>query len=397
MEDKTKSKTFRYYVYSSILIVVVFFGIAELLTRTVSWISGKGFTLALHELEAYDPGISKIYQWHPFTGMTFRPSILFEGSHPYQKKKALVLVNNRGFLAKDKTLPYEKAANEIRIATVGGSTTASIGLSFEENWPGQLGSLLQQAFPNKKITVINAGVPGFDTAQSIGNLALRVMPFDPDLVIIYHAHNDLKAIRTDTVFKPDYSHIHNAPFGYHKKPSFLIRLLNRSMFYVRVRNRYRQLAKIKRIENAVKDDTRLSTVPAAAERAFAQHMRSLIAVARAGGAKVILSSFATLHDPYRDYSTRDALAELSDFSKKELHNLFRFIPGLTIEGYFKAITRYNEVLKHITTEEKTGWVDNANKVPHHREYFVDRVHFSPTGAALMAQSFLPVVLEKLNP
>lgn len=106
MEDKTKSKTFRYYVYSSVLIVVVFFGTAELLTRTVSWISGKGFTLALHELEAYDPGISKIYQWHPFTGMTFRPSILFEGSHPYQKKKALVLVNNRGFLAKDKTLSY---------------------------------------------------------------------------------------------------------------------------------------------------------------------------------------------------------------------------------------------------------------------------------------------------
>lgn len=245
--------------------------------------------------------------------------------------------------------------------------------------------------------MINAGVPGFDTAQSISNLALRVMPFDPDLVIIYHAHNDLKAIRTDTVFKPDYSHIHNAPFGYHKKPTFLIRLLNRSMFYVRVRNRYRQLAKTKRIENAVKDDTRLSTVPAAAERAFAQHMRSLIAVARAGGAKVILSSFATLHDPYRDYSTRDALAELSDFSKKELHNLLRFILGLTIEGYFKAITRYNEVLKHITTEEKTGWVDNANKVPHHREYFVDRVHFSRTGAALMAESFLPVVLEKLNP
>ena len=89
---------------------------------------------------------------------------------------------------------------------------------------GYLGMLVQDALPDNTITVINAGVPGYDTAQSIGNLALRVMSLKPDIVIIYHAYNDLKAIRSDIKFNPDYSHIHNKPFGFHQRPNFIIQL-----------------------------------------------------------------------------------------------------------------------------------------------------------------------------
>ena len=70
--------------------------------------------------------------------------------------------------------------------------------------PDLIGELLRNRFPDHTITVINAATPGFDTSQSIGNLALRVMPFEPDVVIVYHAYNDLKMIRTDRPFKPDY-------------------------------------------------------------------------------------------------------------------------------------------------------------------------------------------------
>ncbi len=54
-----KAKEVKFYLLGSILIVVFFFGIVELTTRTISWFSGKGFTLSLHEFQANDPTIKE--------------------------------------------------------------------------------------------------------------------------------------------------------------------------------------------------------------------------------------------------------------------------------------------------------------------------------------------------
>lgn len=213
-------KATRTIIYSVITILVLF-GSIELTTRTISWLSGNGFTLSLHELDPYNQKIKDLYRWHPFTGFIFQPNIKFLGSHPNQKARAEIFTDKYGFLSGDLGLTYDKPSDEIRIACIGGSTTPNINLEFTKNWPGRLADLIQRHFPEKAIRVINAGTPGFDTSQSIGNLALRVMPFHPDIVIIYHAYNDLKAVRLDKIFKTDYSHIHTAPYGFHKEPGLL--------------------------------------------------------------------------------------------------------------------------------------------------------------------------------
>jgi len=405
-----KTKRVIFYIVGSLLTVTFFFGIVELTTRSVSFFSGRGFSLSLHEYQATDRAITKIYQWHPFTGFTFTPNDKFQTSHANQKTKPIISVDQHGFLSNDPSYELKKSADEIRIATIGGSTTANINLYFEENWPGRLGMLMQQAYPQKKITILNAGVPGFNTAQSIGNLALRVMPFQPDIVIIYHAYNDLKAIRKDNKFSPDYSHIHQTPYGYHKQPGIWIKFLNHSMFYVRVRNKYRDSVSIRNKYNKIADkkrpakpehnagtaNKRLAHIPPAAIRTFEQHVRSLVAIAEAGGAKVILSSFATLHNPNLDYRDPKIIDSLSKYQKAELGSLLYFTSGLELSAIFKGINQYNEVLKAIAEEEKTGWVDNAASIPHDELYFVDRVHFSKHGADLMAENFLPVARQLLN-
>lgn len=396
MNQLTFRKAILYYSCGSLLAVVVFFAVAELATRTVSLVSGKGFTLALAELDAHDEDIARIYRWHPFTGITSQPGIQFEGSDPSGRQKALLLVDSHGFLSSGRPLSINKQTNELRIATIGGSTTANVGLAYEHNWPGRLGLIGQQAFPGNKLVVINAGVPGFDTAQSISNLALRVMPFKPDVVVIYHAYNDLKAIRPAVPFQPDYSHIHQRPYGHHGRPTFLVRWLNNSMLYVRARNKYRKMKQQQtRIDTVLQKD-RVSDIPLAAEQTFEQHLRTLVAIARGGGAKVVLSSFATLHDPKKNYNESQVTETLTLLQKRELYHLLHFTPGLTIEGIFKGIERYNEIIRKVAEEEQTAWVDNANGIPHSDKYFIDRVHFSTDGAALMAENLLPVVVEQLK-
>jgi lysophospholipase L1-like esterase len=290
--------------------------------------------------------------------------------------------------------------NEIRIATIGGSTTANLNLEYHDNWPGHLGDLLQRQFPDRHIRVINGGTPGYDTAQSIGSLSLRIMPFKPDIVIIYHAYNDLKAVRPTETFKPDYSHIHPKPYGFHKEPPFIRRLLGHSMFYVRMQNEYREYRQVvRRYEQLGKDHQknkeRLSHIPRAAVEVFEQHIRILSSIARTGDAKVIISSFASLHDPAMDWSKRETFQRQSEFQKRCLGGLLHFTPGLTMEGIAKGFVQFNEVLRHVALNGEDGWVDNAKLIPHEDDYFIDRVHFSARVARLMAENLFPVAVNML--
>ncbi len=396
-----QKKEFKFYIMGTLLMMVFSFITIEFATRTVFWLTGDGFFLALHEREPYDREVEGIYQWHPFIGFIFKPGVTFTGGHLNQQNKSLLFIDKHGFLSNGQTLKYEKSANEIRIAAIGGSTTANLNLMFDENWPGFLGALIQQKFPNKKVQVINAGAPGFDTAQSIVNLSLRVMPFKPDIVIIYHAYNDLKPINPALEFRPDYSHIHNTPFGYHEKPWLIIRWLNNSMFYVRTRNKYREYKKnIYLAESKLKvisGKDRFVNIPDFAADTYAQHMNIMVATARSGGAKVVLSSFATLHDLSLDFSNLNQLNQMTLFQKKTLFDpLPMHLPGLTLPAIFKGIEKYNTIVEGIATQKETGWVDNANLIPHEDRFFVDSIHFSRDGSKQMAKNFLPIVLEMLK-
>jgi len=140
------------------------------------------------------------------------------------------------------------------------------------------------------------------------------------------------------------------------------------------------------------NQNRFATIPRLAERTFEEHVRTLVAIARSAGASVILSSFATLHDPYLDWHAPEKIMRvLSEFQKANLGGLLQFTPGLTIPAIFEGIRRYNAVLYKVAVGENTGWVDNSKLVPHADQYFVDRVHFSAAGAKLMAQNLVPHV------
>jgi lysophospholipase L1-like esterase len=396
MQSGSGSRTWRFYVLGTLIVVIGFVAVIEFATRAVSWASGKGFTLAPHELDPTDSAVTEMYQWHPFTGLTMKPGGRFYGSHPNSPLAAEQLVDRHGFLALDDSLALDKPKDEIRIATIGASTTANLNLIFEDNWPGQLGAQVQKALPGKRVRVVNAAVPGFDTAQSLANLSLRVMPFKPDVVVIYHAYNDLKAVTPGKPFRADYSHIHEKPFGLIERPPFYLNVLHHSMFYVRTRNSYRKFAMQGKAIDDMTGVGRVDRVPPEAEAAFRQHMEGMIAIARAGGAKVVLSSFATLHDLSADYGKPATLQALSKLQREELPSLLHFTPGLTLPGIVDGLNRYNRALHDIAQKQRTGWVDNAAKVPHEDKYFVDRVHFSLDGARRMGENFAPAVIAELR-
>lgn len=116
-----------------------------------------------------------LYRAHPYSGYDLKPN--FEE-----------VTNNLGFRGPDVTL--EKPGGTIRIVCIGGSTTYCVRNDWQFSYPKLLGDELTSTV-GPHIEVINAGLVGATSVESAHRLIGKVLPLDPDLVIIYHGINDL--------------------------------------------------------------------------------------------------------------------------------------------------------------------------------------------------------------
>jgi len=97
--------------------------------------------------------------------------------------------NSLGFRGDEIAQP--KPASEFRIVCLGGSTTfTTCEKDYTLSYPAQLERWLR-AQASDRIRVVNAGVAGFGSWETLVNFEFRVLDLDPDLVIVYHGVNDI--------------------------------------------------------------------------------------------------------------------------------------------------------------------------------------------------------------
>ena len=101
-----------------------------------------------------------------------------------------ITINSLGFRSPEIEIP--KPSSTVRLAFLGASTTFSSEVSGnEKTWPHLVWQQLQVLYPNVSIDYVNAAVPGYTTSSSLRKLEHRVRPLQPDVIVIYHATNDL--------------------------------------------------------------------------------------------------------------------------------------------------------------------------------------------------------------
>ncbi len=102
-----------------------------------------------------------------------------------------VRVNSWGFRDDEVLEPAPEDA--LRLWVVGGSTTFDIYARDNASaWPNLLEQRLQAALPERRVEVLNAGIPGETYAGSITDLRAWGPRFQPDIVVLYHGPNDLR-------------------------------------------------------------------------------------------------------------------------------------------------------------------------------------------------------------
>lgn len=114
-------------------------------------------------------------------------------------------LETNGLGLREKTpLPIEKPEGEIRIFVIGGSTVFGWGVNDSKTIPAELQSLFDsRATPGKKIRVINAGIPWYNSSQELAFTLYRLLPLSPDAIWAFDGLNDAaQAIAPD--WTPDY-------------------------------------------------------------------------------------------------------------------------------------------------------------------------------------------------
>ena len=83
-----------------------------------------------------------------------------------------------------------KQKNEFRILSLGESTTFGAGVENDETYSARLEYILNNTLHTNRFKVINAGVSGYTSFQSLLYLKKRGFKLSPDLVLFYHEYND---------------------------------------------------------------------------------------------------------------------------------------------------------------------------------------------------------------
>lgn len=283
------------------------------------------------------------------------------------------ITNNLGFANGPKgnrDIAIPKPDGLFRINCIGASTTGNYiefnGQAF--SYPMELESILNAAMA-VPVEVNNCGQGGYNSADIMVRFALQVIDTQPDVVVIYHAYNDIRGYLT-AGFESDYSHVRrNLGESYWKFalaakiPYIPVKFLN---FLVNqwlpgnIRNSL--------LDQVTKGSFDPGLDPASGLSTYQRNLQHIIDLCRSNGIQVVLSTYCHfLHDAIKD---------------EPLHQL-----------YGRIVKEENAIMRHLAEKNELKLVDNAVLVPHDESYFVDSVHFTPKGMRLIASNIAEVIRE----
>lgn len=297
-----------------------------------------------------------IYESHPHSMYRVRPDSEFRiygGSR-------IVRTDSHGFRSPEPEAI--KGEGTIRIAFLGGSTTFnSEAPANEDTFPIQVGRILQQARPSREIEVLNAATEGYTTMESLTTLAARVLPLEPDIIVVYHAVNDA-TLRTGNEYRADYW---RAPKPVRTR--FDSALYRHSLFF--------RFLNYKWIMRSAPSRPAVEQLRANLQRhppdGFARNMRSIVALARAHGVEVVLCTLAYCPLERED---GDAWAVL-----------------------FEAIDQHNDIVRSIAAEMDVHLLDVAAEMPRDPRLFSGQIHRNEEGLRYHARLLGDLLIERIYP
>ncbi len=272
-----------------------------------------------------------------------------------------ITISSQGFRSPE--LDNQKPAR-IRLAFLGASTTFCSEVSSNENtWPHIVWKNLQDSYHNIDMDYVNPAVPGYTVSNSLRNLQYRVQPLKPDVIVIYHAHNDLAK---NSMKLAKQKNIYNDSF--HRKSWLETKSL--AWDYL---NTNRKIITVK--HKAKKKQARLIFDPKILSQNFRKQLETLIIACKEVAPVVAIATFS---HKIRYGQPKDEQLNAATIA---LHNM----PYMSVSGLLKGYEEYNRVIRDVANKTGILLIDGQNKIPADDKHFNDTIHFNDSGSKEMAK------------
>jgi lysophospholipase L1-like esterase len=274
-----------------------------------------------------------------------------------------ISINSFGFRSPE--IEKAKPPGRLRIAFLGGSTTYCAEVSRNEmTWPYLVWKTLHERWPALDLDYINAGVPGYTTETLLRSLETRVSQFQPDVIVIYEATNDLSSNSYDLAREQGVVHARQEEtIGWLGRHSLLAYLVGKNLEVLRQQWRAQgQVGKIKL------DVARLDAM-------FRNDYTKLVEAGMKVAPLVVTVTFSPRIRAGQSAEDRRAAAITSLY----------YMPYMTIDDLITAFDSYNQVIRDVAKAQGTILIAGEYSIPGDAQHYVDSVHFSDAGSILMAK------------
>ena len=283
-------------------------------------------------------------------------------------------------------VPASRDPAELRIVTLGGSTTKADWLPVEERYPGRLGALLAEAHPTLTPRVFNAGQEWWTTKHSLIHYVTHVRAWKPDLVLAMHAVNDLyRSFAPEAFALGDYnagwSHFCGPAINGARPPSF-VRYLAGNIPRLTFLHWYRDW-RVREVDYPV---ARYRSLPQ-----FEENIRALVHYVRADGGRVILLTQPSLYKDNPSLEERRAIRFGEEFCSTRTGWWTAEYP--TIPSLGRAMQAFNDVIRRVGAELDVLVIDLDAGIPKTLDMLLDDVHTNSRGAAAVAQQIFEAIEE----
>lgn len=304
-----------------------------------------------------------IYRAHPFTNTAARRNVAISAFG------RSVSFNRFGYRSPERA--FGKPPGTRRVLCAGGSTTFDLAAADEAStWPALLEARLGG------VEVWNAGFPGWTSVENLISFALRDGDLEPEVVVFFQGINDLQPgahLPFDREYVAGHAAESRLALGLDLPP---IAWSERSLLLERVRDLLGEEADPwQRLQAPVAGERR-TRLPDEAVTTFERNVRSLVALARARGSRVLLVT--------------QLLRPRSGSRAADLDYLAGWLQGLEPSAAQGELDRLAEVLRR-HRGEGVALADAAREIVWEDADFADPMHTTAAGSRKLADYLAPAV------
>jgi lysophospholipase L1-like esterase len=279
------------------------------------------------------------------------------------QKKYRFRTDSMGFIMPSKI--HEKP--DIKIVFLGGSTT-ECGFVEEENRFPNLACRILEKVSGEKINSFNAGVSGANSMHSLNTLINKILPLNPNYVILMHNLNDLSTL----VYTGTY---------WNESARSLILNQKKITFGLRIRRFIRKI--IPHTYNAIKNLFSEETIDE-----WAGYRQRKISIPKEKILLTFKKSLETFICVCRTWDIRPVLmTQMNRFSQKkpsapQYKSIFK---NVNYSDYLEVYNRMNDVIRDTALANNVILIDLEKFVPREIKYMYDEVHLNDKGSILVSK------------